>query len=223
MFSFFPSLVEFDWFCHFTHYNRIKLSFQTVDPEIDSTTDLLPIESSMSSSSSSESSSSSSSESSSSSSSSICCDIETFSMQPTHEQQKSLFPTSIQSSMSSTVASSNACSVTNFPTTPDLITLFDEEINKSSDMCQYSELFPYNNVITQALMNCEVNSLCEQSTSNDLGNNITDLTFLSSVNQTSIDNLKALTNIQNPQTNFLSGITLPKNSYNDTVSAVYLA
>lgn len=108
----------------------------------------------------------------------------------------------------------------NFPTTPDLITLFDEEMNKgSSDMCQYSELFPYNNVITQALLNCnEVGSLCEQSTSNDLGNNIADLSFLSSVNQTSIDNLKALTNIQNPSTNFLSGITLPKNSYTDTVS-----
>lgn len=145
-------------------------------------------------------------------------------MQQTHEQQKSLFTTSMPSTMSSTVASSSACSVTNFPTTPDLITLFDEEMNKgSTDMCQYSELFPYNNVITQALLNCnEVNSLCEQSTSNDLGNNITDLTFLSSVNQTSIDNLKALTNIQNPSTNFLSGITLPKNNYNETVSAFYL-
>lgn len=128
----------------------------------------------------------------------------------------------VQPQTSSLATSSNACSIANFPTTPDLITLFDEEMNKSSsDMCQYSELFPYNNVITQALLNCnEVNSLCEQSTSNDLGNNISELTFLSSMNQTAIDNLKALTNLQNQSTNFLSGITLPKNNYTETVSLI---
>lgn len=86
-------------------------------------------------------------------------------------------------------------------------------------MCQYSELFPYNNVITQALLNCnEVNSLCEQSASNDMSTNITDLTFISSINQTAIDNLKALTNLQNHSTNFLSGITLPKTNFNEAVS-----
>lgn len=161
----------------------------------------------------------------------MCCDAETFSIQKTQEQTddklllnqtRSLLTTAnLQPQMStSSTASSSACSINNFPTTPDLITLFDEEMNKNStDMCQYSELFPYNNVITQALLNCnEVNSLCEQSTSNDLGQNITDLTFLSSMNQTAIDNLKALTNLQNHSTSFLSGITLPKNNYNDTVS-----
>lgn len=82
-------------------------------------------------------------------------------------------------------------------------------------MCQYSELFPYNNVITQALLSCnEVNTLCEQ---NDLSNNLSaDLTFLSSMNQTAIDNLKALSNLQNHSTSFLSNITLPKSNYNET-------
>lgn len=125
--------------------------------------------------------------------------------------------TNTQVSLSSkATTTNNACNIA-FPTTPDLISLFDEEINKNpSDTCQYSELFPYNNVITQALLNCnDVNSLCEQSTSNELGNN---MTFLSSMNQTAIDNLKALTNLQNHSTNFLSEITLTKNHYNETVS-----
>lgn len=150
-------------------------------------------------------------------------------MQPIQDQQDDKLPNqkrsllttaNLQPQMTTSATSSSACSITNFPTTPDLITLFDEEMNKNStDMCQYSELFPYNNVITQALLNCnEVNSLCEQSTSNDMGNNISDLTFLSSMNQTAIDNLKALTNLQNHSTSFLSGITLPKNNYNETVS-----
>lgn len=194
--------------------NSISSTFQTVDPEIDSTTDLLPTEST-----------SSSLTSSSSSSSSFCYDAEPFSMQPTQDpqddnlSQKRSMLTSAQPQMCSMAATSNACSNANFPTTPDLITLFDEEMNKnSSDMCQYSELFPYNNVITQAILNCnEVNSLCEQSASADLGNNIADLTFLSSMNQTAIDNLKALTNLQNHSTGFLSGITLPKNTYVETV------
>ncbi|XP_031631016.1 CTD small phosphatase-like protein 2 [Contarinia nasturtii] len=190
----------------------------TVDPEIDSTTDLLPTEAT--------SSSLTTSSSSSSSSSSICCDAETFAIQPIQDPQDDKLPNqkrsqlttaNLQPQMTTLATSSSACSITNFPTTPDLITLFDEEINKNStDMCQYSELFPYNNVITQALLNCnEVNSLCEQSTSNDMGN----LTFLSSMNQTAIDNLKALTNLQNHSTSFLSGlsgIALTKNNYNET-------
>lgn len=176
-----------------------------MDPEIDSTTDLLPIDAASSSSTSSSSSSS-------------CSDIETFPIQQTQGQQvekllitqkRSLFATTNNPiSIPPIAASSSACSIS-FPSTPDLITLFDEEMNKNStDMCQYSELFPYNNVITQALLNCnEVNTLCEQSTSTDMV----------MINQTAIDNLKALTNLQNHSTNFLSGITLPKTSYNETV------
>lgn len=98
-----------------------------------------------------------------------------------------------------------------------MISLFDEEMNNPREMCQYSELFPYNNVITQALLSCnEANTLCEQ---NDLSNNLsTDLTFLSSMNQTAIDNLKALSNLQNHSTSFLSNITLPKSNYTETVN-----
>lgn len=112
---------------------------------------------------------------------------------------------------------SGSNAIANFPTTPDLISLFDEEMNKgSTDMCQYSDFFPYNSVITQALLSCnEVNNLCEQ---NDLSSNLpTDITFLTSMNQTAIDNLKALTNLQNHTSNFLSGITLPKSNttYNE--------
>lgn len=107
-----------------------------------------------------------------------------------------------------TASTSNA---TTYPNTPDLISLFDEEINKGSgDLCQYSDFFPYNSVITQALLSCnDVNALCEQT---DLTANLqpSDITFLSSMNQTAIDNLKALTNLQNHPTNFLSSITLPK-------------
>lgn len=203
--------------------------FQAVDPEIDSTTDLLPTEASSSSSGSSSSSSTTST------SSSFPCAAETLTIQQTQDQsddklvsicqkRSQLTTNNLQPQITSPVAAtSSACSIINFPTTPDLITLFDEEMNKNStDMCQYSELFPYNNVITQALLNCnEVNTLCEQGTSNDLGNNITDLTFLSSVNQTAIDNLKALTNLQNHSTNFLSSITLPKSNYNEIVSDLF--
>lgn len=129
-----------------------------------------------------------------------------------------LSPTNKQyASDSSTAIASGSNTIANFPTPPDLISLFDEDMNKgSTDMGQYSDFFPYNNVITQALLSCnEVSNLCEQ---NDLTNNLsTDITFLTSINQTAIDNLKALTNLQNHTTNFLSGITLPKTStsYNE--------
>lgn len=114
----------------------------------------------------------------------------------------------------STASTSNA---TTYPSTPDLISLFDEEINKgSADLCQYSDFFPYNSVITQALLSCnDVSALCDQT---DLAANLpNDITFLSSMNQTAIDNLKALTNL-NHTTNFLSGITLPKPSCSNTGS-----
>lgn len=130
-----------------------------------------------------------------------------------------LTPTSKSfASGSGTAIASGSNTIANFPTTPDLISLFDEEMNKgSTDMCQYSDFFPYNSVITQALLSCnEVSNLCEQ---NDLTNNLpTDITFLTSMNQTAIDNLKALTNLQNHTTNFLSGITLPKTSTTTTTT-----
>lgn len=123
-----------------------------------------------------------------------------------HCSKSGMTPTSSGTNNNTTTASTS-----NYPSTPDLISLFDEEINKgSADMCQYSDFFPYNSVITQALLSCnEVNALCEQ---NDLASNLqpSDITFLSSMNQTAIDNLKALTNLQNHTSNFLSGITLPK-------------
>lgn len=101
---------------------------------------------------------------------------------------------------------------TSFPPTPDLIALFDEEINKTTtDICAYTDFYPYNNILTQALLSCtDVNTLCESS-----DNAVNDASFLS-LNQTTIDNLKALTNLQHHTTNFLSGITLPKPSCSST-------
>lgn len=111
-------------------------------------------------------------------------------------------------SMSNTSTPPISATVSSFPPTPDLISLFDEELNKTApDMCPYTDFYPYNNILTQALLSCtEVNTMCESS-----DNAITDSSFLA-LNQTTIDNLKALTNLQNHTTNFLSGITLPKPS-----------
>ncbi|XP_037036530.1 CTD small phosphatase-like protein 2 [Bradysia coprophila] len=90
--------------------------------------------------------------------------------------------------------------ISSLPTTPDLISLFDEELNKTTpDPYQYGEFFPYNNIMPQALINCSD----EQAASDNYN-------VFSTVNQTAIDNLKALTNLQSHTTNFLSGITLPK-------------
>lgn len=90
--------------------------------------------------------------------------------------------------------------ISSLPTTPDLISLFDEELNKATpDPYQYGEFFPYNNIIPQALLNCSD----DQATSDNYN-------VFSTMNQTAIDNLKALTNLQSHTTNFLSGITLPK-------------
>lgn len=87
--------------------------------------------------------------------------------------------------------------ISSLPTTPDLISLFDEELNKTTpDPYQF---FPYNNIMPQALINCSD----DQTTSDNYN-------VFSTMNQTAIDNLKALTNLQSHTTNFLSGITLPK-------------
>lgn len=93
--------------------------------------------------------------------------------------------------------------ISSLPTTPDLISLFDEELNKTTpDPYQYGEFFPYN--MPQALINCS-----DEQTVADNYN------VFSTVNQTAIDNLKALTNLQSHTTNFLSGITLPKANINE--------
>jgi CTD small phosphatase-like protein 2 len=94
--------------------------------------------------------------------------------------------------------------ISSLPTTPDLISLFDEELNKTTpDPYQYGEFFPYNNIMPQALLNCN-----DDQTTPDNYN------VFSTMNQTAIDNLKALTNLQTHTTTFLSGITLPKPSLN---------
>lgn len=117
-------------------------------------------------------------------------------------------------SSSSSSSSSSVNGVEPVPATPDLISLFDEEMNKSTpDICPYSDFFPYNNILTQALLSCNEttgggSNLCESGELVPAGVG-PDPTFLA-INQTAIDNLKALTNLQNHTTNFLAGISLPK-------------
>lgn len=104
------------------------------------------------------------------------------------------------SEIASLIKSNINTPISSLPTTPDLISLFDEELNKTTpDPYQYGEFFPYNNIMPQALINCG-----DDQTAADNSN------VFSTVNQTAIDNLKALTNLQSHTTNFLSGITLPK-------------
>lgn len=82
----------------------------------------------------------------------------------------------------------------------------DEHYRNSAELCQYTDFLPYNALFTQALMSCgDVSSLninCNQvlhsetmtsGISNDSG-------FLSSINPTAIENLKALTNFQSMNT-----------------------
>lgn len=188
---------------------------ETIDPEIDSTTDLMPVESTCAGDSPA-----------AVSDDAKASELPRLTILP--PLAGAAFPTPDLSpntkqfspigggSCQQTAAGSSAPSMT-FPATPDLISLFDEEMSRgTTDMVQYSDFFPYNNVITQALLSCnEVNNLCEQ---NELGTAMTssDITFLSSMNQTAIDNLKALTNFQSHTSNFLSNITLSKGGYNET-------
>lgn len=197
---------------------------EAVDPEIDSTTDLLSTESTQSEQNASPE---------------VASDLNTY-QQKSKDLSKSTpnsstnFPNSPTPDLTSSTKqfplvnnniissclnnnssnSTSAASVTfnNFANTPDLISLFDEEMNKSpSDMCPYTDFYPYNNVITQALFSCnEINQFCEQT---EIANNFqTDLTFLSSINQTTMDNLKALSNLQTHTTSFLTGINSVKPS-----------
>lgn len=129
---------------------------------------------------------------------------------PTLEKTPPAPPSDVSPSVvSAVIASGSNSSSSSFPSTPDLISIFDEEINKSTsttDICTYNSFYPYNTILTQALLS-EVNSLCESSE-----NAINDASSFLTMNQTAIDNLKALTNLQHHTTNFLSGITLPKAS-----------
>lgn len=79
--------------------------------------------------------------------------------------------------------------------------MFDDESYKNAGDFQYTDFLPYNTLLTQALLSCgDVSSLnlnCGQvlqdngtTAANDSGG------FLSSINPTAIENLKALTNFQ---------------------------
>lgn len=123
-----------------------------------------------------------------------------------------------------------------YPTTPDLISMFDEDISKSTsaaataatsssinhttasnhDLCQYSDFLPYNTILTQAFLNCtEANQLCDAQ---DLVN-VTTANTSSYLHQTAIDNLKALTNLPTHTTNLFSTLNLPKAS-NEVVDSL---
>lgn len=117
-----------------------------------------------------------------------------------------------------------SCSISqtagNYPTTPDLISIFDEDISKSttttaithttaanSELCHYSDFLPYNTILTQALLNCtETSQMCD---AHDLVN-VTSASTSSYLHQTAIDNLKALTNLPTHPTSLFSTLNLPK-------------
>lgn len=202
-----------------------QIEIETIDPEIDSTTDLLPAEPMSVTPETPDTSTEMLADASATAVPTTTANCATRPnelpkltiLPPSTSTSYQSFPTPDLTPTSKQFASGSAIpiasgsnTIANFPTTPDLISLFDEEMNKgSTDMCQYSDFFPYNSVITQALLSCEPN---------DLTNNLpTDITFL---NQTAVDNLKALTNLQNHTSNFLSGITLPKTgtTYNEQMT-----
>lgn len=118
----------------------------------------------------------------------------------------------IDSSQSSKLFSTNANSST-YPATPDIISMFDEEINKGSTdiVYQYSDYVQHNQFYAQSYFNCNENcsSNCSQSM-----NNMDEASFLS-MNQTAIDNLKALSNFQTH--NFLA--SLPKSNENESAGS----
>lgn len=122
---------------------------------------------------------------------------------------------SSQSSKQFPIFPNNANS-SNYPATPDIISMFDEEINKGSTtdiVYQYSDFMQNNQFYAQSYFNCNENcsSNCSQSM-----NNMDEASFLS-MNQTAIDNLKALSNFQTH--NFLAGVTMPKSSENENVGS----
>lgn len=82
----------------------------------------------------------------------------------------------------------------------DLISIFDDEHYKSAELCPYTDFLPYNTILTQALLSCgDVSSLnlnCNQVSSENMTNGVSD-SFLSSMNPTAIENLRALSSFQN--------------------------
>lgn len=76
----------------------------------------------------------------------------------------------------------------------------DEHYRNSAELCQYTDLLPYSTLFTQALLSCgDVSSLninCNQVLSDNMSTGMNDSGFLSSINPTAIENLKALTNFQ---------------------------
>lgn len=121
---------------------------------------------------------------------------------------------SSQSSKQFPIFPNNANS-SNYPATPDIISMFDEEINKGSTdiVYQYSDFMQNNQFYAQSYFNCNENcsSNCSQSM-----NNMDEASFLS-MNQTAIDNLKALSNFQTH--NFLAGVNMPKSNDNETAGS----
>lgn len=96
--------------------------------------------------------------------------------------------------------------------TPDLISLFEDDSSKTTpDLCSSYDYLPYNAFLTQALLTCnESNAQMYESGAGDSCMGGDPSLMMAGMSQTAIDNLKALTNIQNHTSNFLAGITMPK-------------
>uniref|UniRef100_A0A336N1I8 CSON008608 protein n=1 Tax=Culicoides sonorensis TaxID=179676 RepID=A0A336N1I8_CULSO len=89
--------------------------------------------------------------------------------------------------------------------TTEFVSYFDDESYKNAEMCSYADFLPYNALLREAIFNCNAAVVA----SNASGNTTSDRT---SLDQTAIDNLKALTNFPNiecpsPSTSGGGGIT----------------